>query len=735
MAWLIRGLLCVVCWALLISSASAERPKIGLVLGGGGAAGIAHVGVLKVLEEQGIHVDMIAGTSMGAIVGSLYAAGYSADELETIVQQLDWLSLFQDGQARPQQSFQQKRENAGFFNTFEVGVKKGAIQLPEGLISGQKLTFELRRLLARVGQVDDFDKLPIPFRAVATNIETGKQVVLSHGNLATAVRASMSIPGLFTPVTIDNQLLVDGFVSNNVPIDVARQMGADIVIVVSLPYYFESRDQLTSALAVSVQAMQFLTSKNSLPQLKDIKAPSVVIEPDVKEVGSLDFDKVRQTIPIGEAAARAQLPALQRIAALFPKTPAGLAKARITQPVISAKTMNIGEITVHNDSSLKDSVILARLGIQTGDAFDITKLQAGLDSIHGLGSFDLVDYQLIPLEDGNYNLVIDARKRSNGENRLRLGFSLEDNFSGDTRYQLGVDYVRKGLTKTGGEWRNKLIMGDDILLSTEVYSPINATQDSFFSTKLQHERRDLYGYKGNQRSTEIRLAETSAQADVGKTLGDAAEMRAGVFYRNLRPWVKTGVTPDNFSEAALQMTGVQLNYRYDTLDDADFPNQGAWVDANYTQGFDILNADVAFNRLKLGAGQARTQGRHKFITRAEYATTFDSNTFITEQPTLGGLGRLSGLADNQLRGNEAALGGVAYLYELTHLPRIAKVYTGASLELGNVWQNRDEASWGNVLKSGSLFVGLDSVVGPAYIGVGHTEGYDMNFFMQVGRRF
>lgn len=730
-----RIILCLISLLILPSLALADRPKVGLVLGGGGAAGVAHVGVLKVLEEQGIHVDMIAGTSMGAIVGSLYAAGYRADELEKIVQELEWMSLFQDVQARPEQAFQRKRENAGFFNTFELGIKEGAIQLPEGLISGQKLTFELRRLLARVGQVDNFDKLPIPFRAVATNIETGKQVVLSHGNLATAVRASMSIPGLFAPIKIDNQLLVDGFVSNNVPIDVVKAMGADIVIVVSLPYYFEKRENLNSAVAVTVQAMQFLTSKNSLPQLEAMKAPSVVIEPEVKNVGSLDFDKVRETIPLGEQAARKKLRELQQIAAFYPKLSAGLARAQLTQPVIDAKTMKIGKITINNDSSLNNDVIAARLGVKQGDAFDTTQLQTGLDSIHGLGYFDLVDYQLLPLENGTYNLVIDARKRSNGENRLRLGLSLEDNFSGDTRYQFGIDYIRLGVTKTGGEWRNKFIIGDDIHASSEMYHPIDANQEKFFSTKAYHNQRNIYDYQGNHRLTELRLLESGIQVEGGKNLSDSSEIRAGVFYRDLRPHLKTGSLRHDIADNDLQMTGLLVNYRYDSLDDVDFPKQGALINTEYTQGFEVLNADMAFNRLKIEAEKAVTKGRHRAVTRTEWGTTFDNNTFLTEQPALGGLGRLSGLAENQLRGNNTALGSVMYTYELTDVPKITKVYAGGSLELGNVWQNQGEMNWGNLLQSGSLFIGLDSIIGPAYIGIGHTEGYDTNFFMQVGRRF
>lgn len=719
------------------TTATKHRPRIGLVLGGGGAAGVAHVGVLKVLEEQGVPIDVIAGTSMGAIVGSLYAAGYKADELQKIVESLDWQSLFQDQQPRDMLNFQLKRDNSGFFNTAEFGIKDGSVKLPEGLVNGQKLTFELRRLLERVAQIEDFDKLPIPFRAVATDIETGEQVVLRKGNLATAVRASMSIPGLFSPITIDNHVLVDGFVSNNVPVDVAKQMGADILIVVGLPYKFEKREKLNSALAVAVQSMQFLTAKNSLPQLKGLTAPNIVIQPDVREIGSLAFDRVRETIPIGETAAREHLTGLQRLAAYAPaqkqQLPLVVNKNSELSALQGIEGGRVAKVILENDSRLRDSVILNQLGIKAGDALSITQLQRGLDNVHSLGYFDIVDYSLAPAGKNTYNLHVIARQRSTGDQRLRFGFTLDDNFEGDTSYQLGMRHTLKGTTDFGTEWRNSLVIGDRLRAESQILTPLNDQQGAFLDARVWHDRQDFFQYTGQDRTAEVRLAETGVAADWRADLGLANEVSAGFKYRHLTPDTKTGKL--DFSGKSLQVADLNLTYSLDTLDDAEFPNRGQWFQADYTHGFKVIGADVEFDRLKLDGEQIWTKDKHHVVVKGQVGTTFKDDTFVTEQLTLGGYNSLSGLATNQLRGNHTALGRATYMYEVADYPSVAKVYAGGSLELGNAWEKADDVSWGSLLLSSSLFVGVDSPIGPAFIGMGHTEGYDTSLFMHVGRRF
>lgn len=284
--------------------AEKNRPKIGLVLSGGGARGAAHVGVLKVLEQNHIPVDYIAGTSFGAIVGGLYAAGYSAAELEEILANIDWKNSLSGRASREESSFRRKQDDNGFLIKFKIGIKDGKLKLPSGLITPNNLRLTLQDLINEVVNVDDFDDLKIPFRAVATDLETGGAVVLDHGSLASAIVASMAVPALFPPVEYEGRLLVDGGVSNNVPVDVAREMGADIVIVVDISTPMMKKDDIESFTKVIDQLMLIMTNQNTAVQLASLSEKDILIRPDLDDIGFADFERALEAIPRGEESAQ-----------------------------------------------------------------------------------------------------------------------------------------------------------------------------------------------------------------------------------------------------------------------------------------------------------------------------------------------------------------------------------------------------------------------------------------------
>ncbi|TNF84970.1 MAG: patatin, partial [Acidobacteria bacterium] len=285
------------------------RPKIGLALAGGGAKGVAHVGVLQVLEELNVPIDYIAGTSMGAIIAGLYASGLSPDEMEEVLLEIDWIDTLEDETQRKDLAFRRKEEQRRYAMNLQLGIKKSGIVWPTGLKTGQKLYFMLQSLTLPVADVEDFDRLPTPFRAVATDIHTGEAVVLSHGNLATAMRASMAIPTVFTPVSLDGRLLVDGGLSNNVPVDVVSAMGADVVIAVDVGAPLTDR-QVESMIQVYQQTMRFLTRRNMEPQLA--AADLVITPPGVAQYGTLQFGASKKFLATGVEGARENEEALRR---------------------------------------------------------------------------------------------------------------------------------------------------------------------------------------------------------------------------------------------------------------------------------------------------------------------------------------------------------------------------------------------------------------------------------------
>src|SRR5574340_1258321 len=348
-----------------------SRPKIGLVLAGGGAKGAAHVGVLKVLEEMHIPIDYVAGTSMGSIIGGLYASGMSPQEIEQEIRNIDWKDVFVDDPNREDRSFRRKQDDALYVFKAKPGFGGGKVKLPRAYVHGQKFDLQLNRLTERVSQIKDFDQLPIPCRAVATDLETGKEVVLKSGNLARSLRASMAVPGAFDPVEIDGRLLVDGGISNNVPVSVARAMGADIVIVSDLGSDLLTREQITSYLSVAGQMINFLFALNSHEQLRSLGPRDVLITSKLGDIGAGSFDRIGEAMPIGEQAARQATESLRR----YSLSQADYSRYLATRGKPTAEGGVVAFVRIENQSKISDEVIASYITAKPGEPLDITQLE------------------------------------------------------------------------------------------------------------------------------------------------------------------------------------------------------------------------------------------------------------------------------------------------------------------------------------------------------------------------
>ena len=367
------------------------RPRIGLVLSGGGARGAAHIGVLKVLEENRVPVDAIAGTSMGAVVGGLYASGLNAEDIERVMTSFDWQNAFSDRPARTDLNFRRKLEDQNFLVKFPLGLKGRKFRLPRGLVQGQKLTQILRGLTLPVAQIQSFDDLAIPFRAIATDIVTGDRVVLDHGDLTTAMRASLSAPGVFAPVDSEGRMLVDGGLSSNLPIDVAREMGVDILIVVDCGFPLLERGKLVSVATVSNQMLAILIRHNTAEQRKTLKTSDVVIDPALGDFSSLDFTEHDKAMRIGEEAARGQT---QRLAALS-------VPAEDFQRIVDARAARRSDLPkieflrIEPGSEKYAGAIQSLFGDQVGKTVSVPSLTRRVDELYGQGNLEILDYRLV----------------------------------------------------------------------------------------------------------------------------------------------------------------------------------------------------------------------------------------------------------------------------------------------------------------------------------------------------
>jgi NTE family protein len=476
--------------ALAASAASADspkkqnpdRPKIGLVLGGGGAKGAAHIGVLKVLEELKIPVDYIAGTSMGAIVGSLYASGLSADEIETLITSIDWKDVFSGNPARKDIDFRRKREDFEILSGLTLGVKDGKIRLPKGLIKDQKANVLFEVLMLHTVEIDDFDKLPIPFRAVATDLETGEIVVLGKGRLADAARASMSVPGAFPPIELNGRILIDGGIVRNVPVDIVRDMGADIVICIDVGKPMKTRKDLEEPLAILNQMIDIMMKKNIKEQIDTLGAKDIYINPKLGKLGSGDFDKAAEIVSIGEKAARENIDALSKYSVSDGEY-AVFAKKHHRDQVKEVKIASV-KIEMEGESGIPPEVVTSRLEVKEGDTVNIEDLENNAGRVYGMGDFERVDMYMKRVRDG-YDLIVKAKEKEWGPNYLRFGMALESDFEGTSSYNILVDYTRRWINSLGAEWKTQIDIGSPNGIYSEFYQPLTVRRLFFVSPHVR----------------------------------------------------------------------------------------------------------------------------------------------------------------------------------------------------------------------------------------------------------
>lgn len=709
------------------ASSAAERPTIGLVLAGGGAKGIAHVGVIKVLEEAGVQVDVIAGTSMGAIVGGLYAMGRSAEELEETVRSIDWENILVDDVPRPERSIRRKTDDIGFLAAPRLRLKNGQARLPQGAFKGQQLTVKLDRLMRAASGIDDFDRLPRRFRAVATDLETGEEVVLGSGSLAKAVRASMSFPGAFPPVELDGRVLIDGGVVNNVPVSVARDMGADIVIVSTFADQSVAARELTSVVSVLARTIDIMLQDSRTAQIASLSGDDVLIVIDLDDIGTSSFERAPETIEPGETAAREHF---QRLADL------GKSKARRPEALVAdLRARRIRSISIETDTPLSEEVLRARMRTREGDAFDPGKIEEDLKRIYGLELFETVTYDVEPVED-EVALRVVAKEDPAGKDYLRFGVHLQTDLGRETSYDVAVSYTVPAINELNGEWRSTAIFGERIGASTELYQPLDYGNSFFVMPEGVVLDRDVNVFENRRKVAEARVLEARARLNVGYNFNDDLAVFGQISRGFGRVREVTGT--DRVSEGGFDTASLGVLMTYDTVDSLEFPRNGALVQARYAWSPEALGADEEFHTAGFSANIADSIDRHSFILSQFASFTLDGELDTANLFELGGPFRLSGLLRNALSGDQALLSRAIYLYELDRFgPSFLDVplYAGASLEYGNVFDDTEDIEFADMLAGGSVFLGADTFLGPLYLGYGLTEGGEQSVYLLVGGIF
>ncbi len=706
----------------------AGRLRVGLVLGGGGARGAAHIGVLRELERLRIPVDAIAGTSMGAIVGGLYATGMSAAELEALVASMDWAAALTDQSPRKDLSFRRKQDDREFPMDFEVGLRGGGVVIPQGVIQGQKLDLILRELTLDASHLSHFDELPIPFRAIATHIATGEAVVLDRGDLATAIRASMSVPAAFAPVEIDGKVLVDGGIAGNLAIDVVRTMDVDVVIAVDVEFPLYPTEDLDSALTISEQILTILIRKETLRQIETLGEGDVLIRPELGLFASTNFGGVTETIEPGIEATREQYERLEPLS-LDEAAYREYVASRAPRPVVGER---LAAVSVVHGGQLSPQVLEARLKSAPGDPIDADRLAADARRLYGLQLYERVTYRLVHVGDET-GVEFHARPKSWGPSILQFGVSLEDDFEGSSAFNLAARHTRMGINRLGAEWRTDLQLGTDPLLFTEFYQPLSFNSKFFVAPRLELEQWNLNGFDGENTTARFRVSRAEAGLDVGYEVGRVGEFRSGIFTGVGEARVKVG--DPLISNFDFDSGGAFAQFRFDSLDSAHFPRSGARADITWTGSRAGLGADNSFDTVEADLIAAVSRGKSTLSLGLSYATTIDSQSGIQDYFPLGGFLRLSGLERGNIAGPHAALAKLVWYRRVGSSAGglfDTPVYLGASAEAGNVWDERAAISFESMQLNGSVFAGMNTFVGPVYLAAGFAEGGRTNFYLFVG---
>jgi NTE family protein len=700
------------------TNAPPDSPRIALALSGGGARGIAHVGVLKALEELRVPVHCVVGTSMGAIVGGTFAAGRSTQEMETSVLAADWVEIFRDRPPRRETAVRRKIDDYKPLFGFELGLRDGSVALPKGVIAGVSIESFFREMAQPAAEISDFDKLPVPFRAIATDLETGAAVVLGSGSVAQAMRASMSVPGVMAPVEIDGRLLVDGGLADNLPIDEARRLCGDVVIAVNISTPPLRRDQITSAGGVTAQMINFIGLHTVKEQLKSLTPKDVLIAPDLGDVSAASFDRSQDAIRIGAEATRAMAQQLQRYS-----LPADqYAAQRASQLAAATPHFTVDEIRVEGLNRTNPAVVHALVESAPGQPLTEEKVATDLRRIFGTGDYEAISYRVVGSAEGPRAMLIEPTEKSWGPDYVRFGLALASDFAGDNQFNVRLQYRRTWLNRFGAEWLSEAQIGQHTFFATEWYQPLKEAGHWFVLPTFYSGVRTRGVFVDGNKVADYRTTLTEGGIDGGARLGTWGQLRAGFVQSRVNARVDTGspLLPSVRQTSA----GPRASLFVDQTDQAWFPREGYGAAGTAYRATTGLGSDLSYSRVELGGRVAKSWGPHTFNLSASGGTALGSDMPAYESFALGGPLRLSAFRLDQFDGRQYAFGRLMYYNRTVALPELlgSGVFVGGSAEIARVTDRAGGLPPAGTVWSASTFLAAITFLGPGYLGFGVGPG-------------
>lgn len=716
----------------LAQAQTAARPRIGLVLGGGGARGGAHLGVLEVLENLRVPIDCIAGTSMGALAGGAYAAGISPKEIQDLVAQADWIGMFDDSGGRQSLNLRRKELDDRFYSGLELGVSKDGLRFREGALAGEKLKLFFNRLVRSEFGDRSIEQLRLPLSIIATDIGTGERVAIRAGNLTSAMRASMSVPGLMTPVQREGRRLVDGGLTDNLPVEEAKRLcNADVLIVVNVGSPLLKPEEVTGVITVLGQVVNLLTEQNVAKSRLLLTPKDIYIEPDLENITATQFTRQLEAAARGRVATYAASADLRRYALSEKDFLAWQDRVRVAAPQESPviDKVEIAETRFMNPQTLRRGI-----SQEEGKPLDATALARDLVTEYSQGDLLSLDYSVVRERDKTI-LRLTPVEKPWGPAYLSFGLGLASDFRADSSYNLRALYRRTWINSLGGEWLFGTQLGSEQNVSTEFYQPLDLLHASFVRASVFAGLRKLPLYFEGDKLAVYRIQENRAAIEGGVNLGVSGQATVGWAERSLGAVRDTGT--DAFPNLSQHFGGLTAKLAIDTYDQPFFPTRGIKLDASY---FEALRAtDKQFGQGTYSRGEARfgaaySQGRFAYLLGLEGGSSFKGSLPLADAFTLGGPRRMSGFAHDQMLGGDYMFGRLESQYRLNFASPLygLTLIAGVVAEAGRMNKLLSETSLSGWQRSFGAYLAANTFLGPVYIGVADAKHGKGRFYLFIG---
>lgn len=714
--------------AVASAPGNGARPRIGLVLGGGGARGAAHIGVLEVLESLRVPVDCVAGTSMGALVAGAWAAGLSPAEMRQELAQADWRDMFIDDPGYDELNFRNKRLQQRFLPGSETGITPRGALTPPGVVTGQKIKLFFNHLVRADAGERELQQLPLPLSIIATDIGTGERVVLRDGSLTLAMRASMSVPGLLAPLDYRGRKLVDGGLVDNLPIrEVRERCGADIVIAVNVGSPPLPPEKVTGLLGITAQMVVLLTEQNVTASLATLRPGDIVLEPDLGEVTAGDFERHAEAADRGRAAAQA---AVDRLAPLGLNEPQYAAWRR-RMAVRDRDLPRIDEVEIAGLSRVNPELLRRYVEQQGGAPLDTAALNRDLLRAYGDGHYERVDYTVLTRHDKKVLRLLPVEK-SWGPDYLRMALSLDSNLSQGSSYQLRLGYQKTWLNRLGGELLLVGEIGSSTGASAEWYQPLDSAQRSFVTAVIDYRRERNDYWLVDQRIAEYRSIRGRLELAAGVNFRLLGQLRVGWRETQVRNRLETGLDIVHalaVADPERASGGWLLALDLEQADRLYFPSRGWSVQASY---FDSPRRDYA--RAALAVSGALPWDDWVLAGRASWIGSPRGQLPLTDAARLGGLLNMTGFASGQLVGDDVAYAQLRGERVIGRAPLglRGELRLGLALEAGKVAMPYTRQRSDGWLNSVAVYLAGETPLGPIFLGIGRGSGGSVNAYLVVG---